>query len=138
MDLVFDAALDQWYDWETTTARFLLLNSNYSADRAAHVWVSDVVAWEILVANYARQTVAGQTRTVDPTLHRITYGCSDPNFGGIDASPPGVSTMCLFKAGADDASSLLLAVYDLDATGSGPLKPLMNPAGAYWISQEGV
>lgn len=138
MDFVFDAALDQWHDWETTAAQWLLLNANYTADRGEQVWLADVVAWEILVPNYARQAAANKNRVVDYELHRISYLCSDPNFGGIDSSPPGVSTLCLAKVGADDASSLLLAAYDIDATGSGPLKPLVSPDGAYWVSQEGV
>lgn len=133
MDFVFDAALDQWYDWDTTPVQWLLLNGNYTPDRSGQVWVSDVVAWEVAVSNYARQAGTGQTRTVDTALHRIVYDCADPTFGGLDTSAPGISALCLAKTGADDASSLLLAIYGV-SVGTGPFKALISPNGAYWIS----
>jgi hypothetical protein len=136
MDVIFDAALDQWHDWESIESQWLLLNGDYTPNRSTQVWVADVVSYEVVVANYQRQSVDNPTRTVDTTMHRIIYDCDDPNFGGIDSAPPGVSMLCLAKVGTDDSDSLLLAAYTLNSIGAGPLQPLVDPSGVYWISQE--
>lgn len=135
MENIFDAALDEWRDWETSPAQWLLLDSNYVPDIAAQVWVSDVVANEVVVATYTREPVTNPTRTVDTTQHRVTYDCDDPDFGNLDKGPPGIGTLCLAKTGADDASSLLLAIYTLGVIGTGPVRPILAPTGVYWLEQ---
>lgn len=134
MDFIFDAALDQWHDWETTGTQWLLLNGNYPPDRVGQVWVSDVVLYEVVASGYQRQLVAGATRIVDTTQHRVTYDCDDPDFGDFTRDALGVSKLCLAKVGAGDGTSLLLAAYDLSDTGTGPLQPPVGPDGVYWVA----
>jgi hypothetical protein len=133
METIYDAALDEWRDWTTTATQWLLLNDDYVVDQATHVWVADVVAYEITDASYVRQTVQTPVRTVDNTQHRVTYNCADPDFGDITAE--GTLTLCLAKVGTDDSSSLLLASYLLENITTGPLQPMIAPTGVHWVAQ---
>ena len=135
MTVLFDASLDEWRNWDTTPAQWLITNNEVPLNSATLVWVADVAPWEVTVPGYSRQTVTGATRTVDTSLHRVTYTCDSPTFGVLDNSPPYLSGLYLAYTGTDDTDSLLLAAYSLGDFAGGPIDPIIPLDGVHWVAQ---
>lgn len=128
--------LDEWRNWDTTPAQWLILDNSGMLDPANQQWVSEVNAGEVVVPGYTRQPVAGQVRTVDAGLTRITYDCDDPDFGTLATGPPYLSLLVLAYDSGDDATSQLLVSFALDFTATDPaaVNPYVSPTGVHWTA----
>lgn len=139
--VVYNAGLDLLGggDWTTGTFRFLLLNDAGYVPNPDDDFVSTLVPGtnEISVAGYSRQTAAGKTRTVSDSLDRITYDCTDPNFGTLTAGE-NVAAMVLFKFVTVDADSPLIVYYPIGpvATAGVPF-PVSLPTNGVAYTQQG-
>jgi hypothetical protein len=134
-DLLYDYGLDEWREWDSGTYTWLALKSTYTPSRTHH-FIADVVADEVTVAGYSRSPVSAPTRTVDTTLHRITYNCDDPNFGEPVAGET-VGYVALAREVTDDADSVMLALYDISdfATNGGEIVPVVAATGVHYVDQ---
>lgn len=134
-DLIYDYGLDEWRTWTTGTFEWMGLQDTYTPSRTHH-YVSDVNTHEIGVSGYARDTVTTPARTVNTTLHRITYDCDDPNFGSPVAGET-VGYVVLYQLVTNDSDSILLALYDIGdfATDGGLFSPVIGAEGAHYIDQ---
>lgn len=134
-DLLYDYGLDEWRDWTTGTYTWLALKSDYTPDRTHH-FVADFVTHEVSVSGYSRQPVDTPVRTVDTTLHRITYNCADPNFGE-PASGQTVGYVALVREVTDDDDSILLALFDISdfATNGGSFSPVVAADGVHYTDE---
>lgn len=130
--LIYNQGLDLMQDWTTGTYKFLLLKSSAAAFDRDMDFVADVVASsaEISASGYARDTVTTPTRTVSDVDNCTYYDCDDPDFGSIAAGQT-VGRMVLFKFITNDASSLLIADFDLTdtPTDGNPFTVVLNPSG---------
>lgn len=87
--------------WESGTYRALLLSNAWTPDPSSDVFVSDIVADEYAAVGYVRQTLAGQSRSVD-----LPATVDDPGFVVFDCDNPSFGVM----SGGDVAS--WVAAYD--------------------------
>ena len=114
-NIVYNAGLDELRDFTTDTIRALLVTSSYTPNKD-HDFVSTPAANELSGVGYSRPTLASKSRTVDDANDRITYDCVDPSFGTI-AIGETARYMIVYKFVTNDADSILLACFDLGASG---------------------
>lgn len=78
-------------------------------------FVSDIVAGELTVGGYARQTLAGQTITEDDTNDFAYLDATDPVFTALVAGET-ITWAVLFRSTGVDATSPVYAAYDVTDT----------------------
>jgi len=93
--------------------RMLLLKT--TAPTVDTNFVSDVVANEITVAGYARQTLAGETVTEDDTNDFAYLDATDPVFSALVAGET-IIFACMFRQTGADATAPVYACYDVTDT----------------------
>lgn len=117
--------------YTTDTIKAMLVQSSYTPNKD-HNFVSDVVASEISVSGYSRQTLASKTLTEDDTNDRVVYDAADPAFGSLaagqtiggvvifkDTGADGTSPLIFFNDTADTATNGNTVTFQIDAAGLG-------------------
>ena len=104
-------------DLDTADLRLLLVKPTYTFN-AAHAVVADVVAHELTVSGYARQTLAGKVLYKTLVAGSAVLDASDVTFAGLTAGES-IAAAILFRHTGTDASAPLLAKYDLPGLPSG-------------------
>lgn len=110
----YDYGLDLLSGWASATIKALLVTTSYAFNPATQ-YVSSVVAAEVTVAGYSRQTLTTCARTVDTTAHRIKYTADDPGFGTLTAGET-IGGLIVYKFVTTDANSLLIGYLPLTPT----------------------
>jgi len=137
---VYNRGLDEMTAFTTSTYKVMLLKgTGYTVNRD-HDWVSDLVpaSNEVTVATYARQTLGGKSRTIDDTLDRITYDCTDPSFGAPNlAAGETVTALVLFRFVTVDGDSPLICYYPISsvATSGIPFPITFDSTGVLYVDQ---
>jgi hypothetical protein len=135
---VFNRGLDVLNPWTSGTFRALLLQGAIYVPNKDDDYVATAVAAaaEVVGAGYTRQVLAGKTRTIDDTLDRITYDCSDFGFGNI-AAGENVDSLVLYLFVTNDADSILIAHYTLGtiATTGNAFPVVVGSAGMIYTDQ---
>lgn len=98
----------------TADLRLLLVTSAYTADKD-HNFVADVVASELTVGGYARQTLANKTLTEDDTNDFAYLDADDVLFSSLVAGET-IGGAILFRHTGADATAPVIAFYDLTNT----------------------
>lgn len=139
-NLIYNRGLDELSVWTTGTFKFLLLKgTGYTANRD-NDYVSDLTpaSNEVSSAGYSRQTAGTPTRTIDDTLDRITYDCTDPSFGTVTTGQT-VTGMVLYRFVTVDADSPLVAYFDLspgyDTAAFSPFVVAIAGTGVAYVDQ---
>lgn len=125
-DLLFDNGADLFGDggWVTDTHKMMLLDNTYTPSATDH-FVSDVVAKEITAAGYGRWTVTTPARNVNTGTSKTEYSCDQPSFGTMAAGQT-ARYVALFRFITNDAASPLIAVYDIGATDTADVNPVLG------------
>lgn len=113
---MFDAGLDYFGNWTTSAFRWLLLTGGtFNPDHATVAAVlASTGAAEPTVTGYARQAVAGKTRTVNTVADRVEYNAADPAFPGMDGGQT-ITALLLYYDTGSDSSSIPVAWWDINA-----------------------
>jgi len=98
-------------DLDAADLRVLLLNSGYTFSKAHNV-VADVVANEISVAGYARQTLANKVVVEDDTNNRAYLDADDSVFPSMAAGQT-IGGAAIFRHTGSDATAALIVFVDV-------------------------
>lgn len=101
-------------DVDAQDLRVLLVTSGYTFDNA-HNFVADVVASELTVSGYSRQTLANEAITEDDTNDRAYLDADDPTFSSLAAGET-IGGAIVFRHTGADATAPLLFFIDLTNT----------------------
>lgn len=93
--------------------RVMLIKSN--APTVDTNFVSDIVAGELTVSGYARQTLSGETVTEDDTLDFAYLDATDPTFSSLVSGETVIGAV-LFRHTGSDATAPVYAYYDVTDT----------------------
>jgi len=96
-------ALDRLGSWLTATIKALLVTSSQALAKTDN-FVSEMVANELGVAGYSRQTLASKTLTEDDTNHRVVESCGNIAFGSC-ASGATIGACIFFRDTGNDATA---------------------------------
>lgn len=115
-DLYKKALLNQssTFDHDGDTFKIMLLDNGHALNRAAHDFVSDVVADEVTGTNYARLTLTSPAVT-GPVANVITWDATEPATPHWAQSGTGFTDAryaVLFKFVTVDADSPIIAYHD--------------------------
>lgn len=121
---IFNVGLDALADWETATYQWALLTAGtFDADADTVAAVLAGSPNEVTgVASYARVASSSKTRTVDDTTNRITYGCTDPSFGTLEAGAT-VTAALLLRVVTDDTDSIPVGWATITPTATDAVDP---------------
>jgi len=92
-----------------------LLLTTAGAPTADTNFVSDIVANEVTVGGYARQTLTGETVTEDDTNDFAYLDANDPSFTALVAGET-VGWTILYRHTGADATAPVYAAYDITDT----------------------
>ncbi len=93
--------------------RVMLIKSN--APTVDTNFVSDIVAGELTVGGYSRQTLAGEAITEDDTNDFAYLDATDPVFSALVAGETVIGAV-LFRHTGNDATAPVYAYYDVTDT----------------------
>lgn len=106
------AFVNKEFDWDSDTWGALLLDSSYTVDANAHVYVTDL-SHEISGGSYARVAIA--SKTIDSTSAGVVkLKCDDIVFAAMTAT--NVNYCVVYRNSGSDATSKLLCVIQTDST----------------------
>lgn len=128
-------ALTASLNFGSDTIKALLVQSSYTPNKD-HNFVSDIVASEISVSGYSRQTLATKTVTEDDTNDRVVFDADNPSFGSLAAGQT-IGGVVIFKDTGSDATSPLLFFNDTaDTATNGNTVTFQIDAGGLGYTQQ--
>jgi hypothetical protein len=116
-------------NWATDTIKARLVSSAVTPDK-------DDANMSTYTGLGADVTLSGKTKTKDLTNDRIVYDAADPTFLAVPSGAT-AAVMVVFKAGADDASSIPICCSDITdtPTNGGDIAITFNAAGIFYLQQ---
>lgn len=113
-DIVFNTGLEKFGEWSSLDVRALMLKSSVTPVKT-NDFVSDVVSGsgEISVTGYTRQTVAGETETVDDTNHWLKLSWDTITYSGMSGTDQTAGWVVFYIHNAADSAAQLLVAFDV-------------------------
>lgn len=114
-ETVYNVAKGGWFngeiDLEANDIRALLLVGAVTIN-PDHTTVAAVLAanTEASHGSYGRETLTGETVTIDHTNDRADFTAATADFGALDSTTP--TAMLFYKFVTDDAGSIPLSIHD--------------------------
>ena len=103
-----------------TSLQVMLLQSTYTPD-AEHTLVSEISAYEVSVAGYARQPLQNGAVTIDATAHKARLDADDVTFAGMATGQTVRAAVLYVDAGIDSTCTLVAYVELGDVSSLGDL-----------------
>lgn len=140
--IVHDYGLEQFGSWSALDVRALLLKSTAAPTKSMR-YVSDLVSGsvELSVTGYARQTVTGETETVDTTNSWLKLTANVVTFSGLSGTDQTAGFLSLFVYNASDAAATVLITYDIPNIALGTTNTSVTyalPTNGIRLAQNGV
>jgi hypothetical protein len=124
-------ALSKLVDWMADTVTAALLSDSYTPDQDNHIWLSDVVAFEMSGGGYARQTLTAKTRSYAPSTNTTALSCADLAFPALTLT--NIRYLVFFHDTGVSTTSALVSYVDF----GGPQAPTAQTLN-YAIPSSGV